>query len=180
MIFHFIFRAKESTCNLLQRDMVVGMTNEPPWPFWTVFEPKLQVTGKPSSRRNEQWQQNRISTDDKLIELYQQYLQLLPSDQRGSNHYVSNHQPKKRSYQGFFFLASWAYEPVWFKETKCGKNEFGPYLKSMRGEAQIPGHFTNQGIRQSAISTMTSKGVQVILFWYVLSDSLSIFYNLHI
>jgi hypothetical protein len=57
---------------------------------------------------------------------------------------------------------------------------FRPYLKRMCGEAQIPGHFTNQGIRPSAISMRTRKGVLVITLSYVLSDSLSTPYNFYI
>ncbi len=84
-----------------------------------------------------------------------------------------------RFFCSFLYLASWADEPVWFKETKCGKNEFGPYLKIMCEEAQTTGHFTDQGIGRSASSMVTNKGVQVIIFSYVLSNSLSTLYNFY-
>ena len=74
----------------------------------------------------------------------------------------------------FLFVGSWADEPVWFKNSKCGKNEFGSYLKRMCGEAQIQGHYTNQGIRRSAISMMTSAGLFMIMFTYFLSYFLSL------
>ena len=190
MTFHFVFRAQESTCNLLQRDMVVGATDgQPSLTFLDHLLTKTTgantTTGKLASRLNVQRQQNRICTDDQLIELYQRYLHLLPVDQRGPHCYVF-HQPKKNSYHGFYFLfcefyfanflfvGSWADEPVWFKDSKCGKNEFGSYLKRMCGEAQIQGHYTNQGIRRSAISMMTSAGLFMIMFTYFLSYFLSL------
>ena len=99
MTFHFVFRAQESTCNLLQRDMVVGATDGQPSitildHLFTKTTGANTTTDKLANRLNVQRQQNRICTDDQLIELYQRYLQLLPGDQRGPHCYVF-HQPKR-------------------------------------------------------------------------------------
>jgi hypothetical protein len=93
LTFWFIFRAKESTWELLQGDLSLEQDQGGAWMLLfkdhrlskTTFA--TVVTGKLPSRVNQKRQQPRTCYDVELIELYKLYLSRIPEPCRGDNQY---------------------------------------------------------------------------------------------
>jgi hypothetical protein len=108
LTYWFIFRAQESTWNLVQGDLIIGTTQDGERSL-TFKNDKLTKTtganttsGRMPSRGNEKRQMERVCIEVQLIELLQAYLTKLPKSCRGPTCSVF-HAPKKYSESGMEF-----------------------------------------------------------------------------